>query len=69
MSSEDDIELPQTQSQSLNTEDQDFSQNADEGREIWGQLKAKHKSLHDFGMILLLMSYFDVIIGKFVFHC
>lgn len=49
MASEDDVDLPQTQSQSHNTEDQIFSQNADEGRDVWGRLVAKHKLFQNYG--------------------
>lgn len=50
MASEDDVDLPQTQSQSHNTEEPLFSQNADEGCDHWGRLVAKHKSFHNVGM-------------------
>lgn len=49
MASEDDVDLPQTQSQSNNTEDQMFSQNADDGRDVWGRLVAKYKSFQNRG--------------------
>lgn len=49
MASEDDVDLPQTQSQSNNTDDQMFSQNADDGRDVWGRLVAKHKSFQNRG--------------------
>lgn len=49
MAPEEDMDLPQTQSQS-HTQDQVFSQDADEGRDVWGRLIAKHKSFTSFGM-------------------
>lgn len=45
-----DDELPQTQSQSHNTEDQVFSQEADDGKDVWGRLVAKNKSFNNVGM-------------------
>lgn len=50
MAPDEDLDLPQTQSQSHNTEDQVFSQDADEGKDVWGRLIAKHKSFRNFGM-------------------
>lgn len=50
MAPEDDMDLPQTQSQSHNTQDQVFSQDADDGKDVWGRLIAKHKSFSNFGM-------------------
>lgn len=53
MAPEDDFDLPQTQSQSCNTQEQNFSQNADEGCDHWGRLVAKHKSFHNVGMYII----------------
>lgn len=50
MASDEDVELPPTQSQSHNTEEQIFSQNVDDGRDVWGRLVAKHKSFQVSGM-------------------
>ncbi|XP_055295026.1 ovarian-specific serine/threonine-protein kinase Lok [Sitodiplosis mosellana] len=50
MAPEDDLDLPQTQSQSHNTQDQVFSQDADEGKDVWGRLIAKHKSFNNFDL-------------------
>lgn len=49
MSSRDDAELPETRSQSQDTEDQIVSPNAYDGPDVWGQLKAKHKSFRNYG--------------------
>lgn len=46
----DEENLPQTQSQSHYTDEQFFSQNADEGNDVWGRLVAKHKSFTNVGM-------------------
>lgn len=50
MAPEDDVDLPQTQSQTQNIEDEVFSQQADDGKDVWGRLVAKHKSFQNFGM-------------------
>ncbi|XP_031624193.1 ovarian-specific serine/threonine-protein kinase Lok-like [Contarinia nasturtii] len=48
MAPEDDLfeDLPQTQSQPL-PDDEVFSQDADDGKDVWGRLVAKHKSFHN----------------------
>lgn len=48
MASDEENDLPQTQSQSHNTEEQ-FSQNAEEGNDAWGRLMAKNKSFNTVG--------------------
>lgn len=45
-----DEDLPQTQSQSHNTDEQVFSQNADDGSDVWGRLVAQQKSLRNFDL-------------------
>lgn len=50
MASDEENDLPQTQSQSHNTDEQVFSQNADDGNDVWGRLVAKHKSFINVGM-------------------
>lgn len=47
---DEEIDLPQTQSQSHNTEDQVFSQNADDGSDVWGRLVAKQKAFRNYDL-------------------
>lgn len=44
---EDD--LPQTQSQTYAVDEHQFSQNEDDGKDIWGRLVGKNHSFHDVG--------------------
>lgn len=57
MAPEDDLDLPNTQSQSL-PEDIVFSQGTDEIGDVWGRLVAKHKSFHNVGTYFLYVSLY-----------
>lgn len=48
MAQQEDSDLPQTQSQS-HPLDEIFSQDADDGKDVWGRLIAKHKSFQNVG--------------------
>lgn len=58
MASEDDIELTQTQSQSHNTQDNYFTQNGEEDKDIWGRLMAKHHSFRSVGTFRYSKQFF-----------
>lgn len=48
MAQQEDSDLPQTQSQS-HPLDEIFSQDVDDGKDVWGRLIAKHKSFQNVG--------------------
>lgn len=72
MASEDEIELTQTQSQSHNTQDNYFSQNGEDDKDVWGRLKAKHDSFSSVGMKIFnhfkFIEIFILFLSSFFFH-